>query len=104
MAKHNSTELNDLDPAARVLVRFHWHISQVGDVRATVITTPQELADSYGQRVRFGDILGKHSEVEGVLQPSDFTFITADGEFIKKYEEYFGASEGHDPLAKLRGY
>lgn len=104
MSKHNSSELNQLGAATRVLVRFHWHISQVGDVWATLITTPEELADSYGQHVRFGDILGDHSEVEGVLKASDFTFVTADEAFIAKYEEYLGKSEGHDPLAKLRGY
>jgi hypothetical protein len=60
-----------------------------------------EVEDAIGEEVYFGEILGKHSEVEGVLNPQDFQILTDDQDFIAKFEE-LGLETGYNPLAYLR--
>jgi hypothetical protein len=85
-------------PECKILVKFLWDLDQIGKVQGTFITTRGALADCYGGRVSFGDILGKHSEVRGLLKEADFTVITDDQDFIEKFEKYIGPHDGYNPL------
>lgn len=85
----------------KILVKFFWEFDQLGEVKGIFVTTRAALENSYGRRASFGDILGEHSEVSGVLKESDFSIVTDDQDFIQKFEQYIGTSQGYNPLARI---
>lgn len=80
------------------LYKFSWNCGRNGDVKGIFISTPEEIRANLGQRVYFGEILGKHSEVYGDLEEKDLTILSEDQEFISKFETTIGKSFGRNPL------
>ncbi len=91
-------------PASLVLARFFWDCGRMGHVEGLFVTTRETLTAAYGKRVYFGEILGKHSEVDGTLDEGDITIVTDDQAFIGKLVEYIGSSvSGYNPLSYMQG-
>lgn len=82
------------------LYGFHWDCGRMGAVIGTFVADDAEVAKALGQRVYFGEILGKHSEVEGTLEEKDIAVLTDDQDFIAKFVEY-GLDSGYNPLSYL---
>jgi hypothetical protein len=53
---------------SKILVKFYWDCGRNGDVEGLFITTKKELKYAIGKQIYFGEILGKHSEVYGILK------------------------------------
>jgi hypothetical protein len=87
----------------RNIYRFHWDCGRQGDLDSIFIATPEEVEDIIGKRVWFGEILGKHSEVYGVIDRGEITLISNDQEFTSKFEQIMGAdfSLGPNPLEHI---
>lgn len=86
-----------------VLVRFRWDCRRMGVVEGLFITTHKQLVSSYGKDVYFGEILGKHSDVYGVLEEDDFKVVTDDQEFIAKTIDLIGYHiSGYNPFSYIR--
>jgi len=85
---------------SKVLVAFYWDCGRMGSVDGLFVTTTEELDAAYGRQVYFGEILGKHSEVFGDLQPKDITVKSDDPAFIDKLVEIIGSEtiSGYNPL------
>jgi hypothetical protein len=90
---------------SKVLVAFYWDCGRMGSVDGLFVTTPEELDAAYGKQVYFGEILGKHSEVYGDLQPKDITVKSDDPAFIDKLVEIIGSDNisGYNPLDYIEG-
>lgn len=74
----------------------------MGHVEGLFVTTREELAAAYGRDVEFGEVLGKHSDIRGVLEEKDITVVTDDQDFIAKLVEYVGGQvSGYNPLSYL---
>lgn len=85
-----------------VLVRFFWDCGRMGDVEGLFVTDEATLEKSYGKRVYFGEILGKHSEVYGTLDREDITLVTDDQDFITRIVDLLGEDlSGYNPLDKI---
>ena len=84
----------------KVLVSFEWDCGRMGFVNGLFVTTTKELEAAYGKLVYFGDILGKHSDIEGTLETKDITVKTGDPVFINKLVEIIGSHNisGYNPL------
>ncbi len=88
----------------RVLARFYWDCGRMGSLEGLFVTTREALAGAYGQHVEFGEVLGKHSDISGVLEEKDITIVTEDQDFIGKLVEYVGEDvSGYNPLSYLNG-
>lgn len=74
----------------KLLVQFYWGYGSMGDLEGLFITTEDELESWYGREAYFGEVLGKHSEIDGTLDEGDFTIKSDDQEFIDKIEELLG--------------
>ena len=70
----------------KLLVQFYWDCGRMGDLEGLFITTEDELKSWYGREAYFGEVLGKHSEID----ESDFMIKSDDQEFIAKIEELLG--------------
>lgn len=83
----------------KLLVKFRWDCGRQGDVDGLFIVEKDVLEKSYGKSVYFGEILGKHSEVQGTLDQGDITVKSDDQEFIAKVEELLGSDlSGYNPF------
>ena len=80
--------------------KFYWDCYRSGDVRGVFIADDEDVKKAIGSKVYFGEILGKHSEIYGILEEKDLTILTDDQEFIKKAEE-FNMCSGYNPLHYL---
>ncbi len=81
------------------LYRFYWDKGRNGYVESLFIATDLEVQSSIGKTVYFGEILGKHSEVCGVIQEYDFTLLSDDQDLIGKLIDIFGYTiSGYNPL------
>lgn len=62
-----------------------------------------ELEAAYGKQVYFGEILGKHSSIGGVLEPHDITIVNEDQAFLAELVEKVGCTMGgYNPLSYLQ--
>lgn len=82
------------------LYKFEWDCGRMGEVDGLFIADDQTVRETVGKDVRFGEILGKHSEIYGTLDEEDLTVITGDHEHITMLEEVFENStlSGYNPL------
>lgn len=81
-----------LEPAedALQLVRFKWDCGRMGDVSGLFIATRHELEAAYGRAIEFGEILGKHSHVAGVLEKSDISVVSEDPALLRTLVDSVG--------------
>jgi hypothetical protein len=73
-----------------------------GELEGLFITTRKELQNIYGKEVRWGEVLGKHSEVYEELDESMFSVKSDDQVLITALEQAFGGRQisGYNPLMK----
>lgn len=82
-----------------ILVKFEWDVGRMGIVEGLFATTQLALDISMGKEVYFGEILGKHSEICGVLEKDDFTIMSNNVELIQELLSIFGNTlSGYNPL------
>lgn len=86
---------------AEKLYRFHWDCGRMGDVTGIFVADEAKVVEAIGKCVYFGEILGKHSEVQGTLTSDDLTVLTGDADFIAKAKAYGLVPSGYNPLAYM---
>ena len=76
---------------------FYWDCGRQGEVEGLFKATKEEVQDAIGREVYFGEILGKHSEVYGVLEEGEITLKSDDPlEVINAFES------GYNPLDYIK--
>jgi len=65
--------------------RFLWDFDRAGSIRGTFIASRQEVANSFGKNVYFGEVLGERSNIEGILEPFDIKLISDNPVLVKEY-------------------
>jgi hypothetical protein len=72
----------------------------MGELEGIFVAEPQEvkrLIDS-GKELYFGEVLGKHSEISGVVSVENFIFVTDEEEIVNFFEIHEMAT-GINPLS-----
>lgn len=83
------------------LFRFHWDCGRNGDLYGVFVATQTEVDAAIGQKAYFGEVLGKHSDIQGTIDPGEIEVLTDDADFIEKAIKYGIASSGYNPLQYL---
>lgn len=81
--------------------RFYWNCGRMGELEGIFIAEQSEVDDLIGKHVYFGEVLGKHSEIGGTIDPEDIEVLTDDQDFIAKAKQYGMSSLGYNPLFYL---
>jgi hypothetical protein len=82
----------------RKLYRYRLSCGRAGSVVGLFVADDeQDIKPAIGKTAQFGEILGKHSEVEAEIVEKDLTVLTSDADFIAKFERY-GCGNGYNPL------
>lgn len=72
------------------LYEFYWDYGRSGSLTGLFVADEQFVSSSIGKRVDFGDVLGKHSEVYGILEDHDFSVKSEDPTVVAVMEQVFG--------------
>ena len=84
------------------LWKFFWDCHRQGSVRGLFVATEEEVKSIIGKSVYFGEILGKHSEVYGVIEDGEITKVDLDSETVDKVSKILGTTwSGYNPLNYL---
>ena len=84
--------------AKEALYKFYWDCGRNGCVEGVFIADKKDVEEATGRRVYFGEILGKHSEVQGTIDEGDIKMITDDKKVIEIIREHLGGGIGYDPF------
>ena len=84
----------------KAIYKFFFDCGRMGELEGIFVAEPRDvkrLVDS-GEELYFGEVLGKHSEISGVVSVENFTFVT-DKEEIVNFFEIHGMATGINPLS-----
>lgn len=82
------------------LYKFHWDCGRMGDVEGLFFADEQVVEKSIGEHIHFGEILGKHSEIQGTLEKGDITSLDVSPEACEELLKAVGRNtiSGYNPL------
>lgn len=81
------------------LYQFHWDCGRMGFIDGLFIEESEKVEQliSSGFEVYFGEVLGKHSEIYGIIEESDIKEVTSDKKVIEVFEKN-EISSGYNPF------
>lgn len=83
----------------RYLYRFLWDCGRQGHVEGLFVASELEIEKVIGKTVSFGEILGKHSEIDGVIARDDIEKVDLDSGTVEKVAKILGDTwSGYNPF------
>ncbi len=87
----------------QLLVEYHADFGRMGDLQGLFVCTEDELKAAMGESVYWGEVLGKHSEIDHDLSDDDITIKSEDQDFIAKLVDLLGTDiSGFNPVSKIQ--
>ena len=81
------------------LYSFFVDCGRSGDLEGLFLATEEELQSIIGTKIWFGEVLGKHSEVQLVMKESYFSIVSDDADKIEWLESVLGNTiSGFNPF------
>jgi hypothetical protein len=81
--------------------RFKFDAGRNGTLHGLFVAEDDDVKAIIGRDAYFGEVLGKHSEVQGPIEEGDIKLITQDQDFVAKFIEY-GCATGYSPWDGLQ--
>jgi hypothetical protein len=89
----------------KYLYRFYWDCGRSGELEGLFVATEEEVKDAIGRDVYFGEVLGKHSEVYGVLEEQDLDRLDISPDAVAEVSKFLGSDwSGFNPLDYIKTY
>lgn len=89
---------------AKKLYQFHWDCGRSGDLEGLFIAEEKDVKDAIGKEIAFGEVLGKHSWVDGTLDEIDLSEVNIPENVVLILEDKVGRTiSGYNPLEYLEG-
>ena len=86
------------------LYSFYVDCGRMGSLDGLFIATQEEVDKAIGKYMYFGEVLGKHSEVEGTLEASEVTLVSSEQDKVQWLYELLGSDvSGFNPLSYIQG-
>lgn len=84
----------------RAIYEFYWDCGRMGNLEGLFTADSDDVEKLIGKEVYFGEVLGKHSDIDGTIEESDFTIKSDDQEFVAQFEEIMGTGtiSGYNPF------
>lgn len=84
------------------LYEFYWDCGRQGELEGKFYATQEEVDAAIGKQVCFGEALGKHSDVCGVLEQGEIKLVTDNQEFLQMAKDLnIDLTSGFNPLSYL---
>jgi len=82
------------------IYRFKCDCGRMGELSGIFVADSDDVKTLIGTYVYFGEVLGKHSEVEGEIEEDEIELVT-DNESCVEMFEFFNLSTGYNPFEYL---
>lgn len=83
----------------KYLYKFHFDCGRMGELHGLFVATQDEVDAAMGKEIYFGEVLGKHSEISGPLEPADLQRFTVDQTTLDSITTVIGNTwSGYNPL------
>ena len=84
------------------LFSFDWDCGSMGSIDGLFIATQEEVDALVGKEIYFGEVLGKYSEIYGIIEPDEIKVRITDQNVIVALLTVFGNTLcGYNPLDYL---
>lgn len=82
------------------LYEFYWDCGRMGNLQGLFVAEESEIKNIIGKEIYFGEVLGKHSDIYGILEKNNLVVKSVDQNFITKLVEIIGNNtiSGYNPL------
>ena len=80
--------------------KFHADLGRMGDLHGVFVATSDQIQKALGRDAYFGEVLGKHSDINVPLKGDMFKVLTDDVDFVSKFIRY-QCESGFNPLHYL---
>lgn len=89
----------------KALYKYGWDFGRMGTLSGLFLALPSKAEAAIGKTVKFGEVLGKHSEIECEIEPDDLKLVSSNPADIEVFERLFGRDDicGLNPLEYLQG-
>lgn len=84
------------------LYRINLDCGRMGNIYGIFVATPDEVKALQDQTIYFGEVLGKHSEIDWSFEDGEVELVSDDPAFIAKCEELKLVPFGIDPVARMK--
>lgn len=85
---------------AKLVWRFVVDLGRMGRLDSVFTAEEDAVFDAIGKRVYFGEILGKHSDIDLDLRSEDFVKLCEEPQMVEAFERFSFAC-GYNPLEFL---
>lgn len=79
------------------IYRFEFDCGRMGQLHGIFVAADHEIEQAYGKVACFGDVLGKHSEIDVTLGPSVIGLVTDDPQAVTVFSKY-NMETGYNPF------
>lgn len=76
------------------IYEFFVDCKRMGEIEGMFLSTEEEIKSIIGKTIHFGEILGKHSEIDVDMEEGHFKVVTDDQDFIDKAKKIFEIDDG----------
>ncbi len=77
----------------QTLYRFYWDVQRHGEIESLFIADDEQVAAVLGMKVYLGEVLGKHSDIQGTLDAEDLLIITQEPGIIADLRRVFSGDK-----------
>lgn len=87
---------------SKAIYKLDWDFGRMGSLEGVFVADSDDIKNLLKDKpeIYFGEVLGKHSEIIGVVKKEHLTKITDDEKFIELFEKY-GLENGYNPFDYL---
>lgn len=87
---------------AKYLYRFFWDCGRQGELEGLFVEDEKVLRASFGTRLYFGEVLGKHSDIYGTFEEEDVEKMELSSETVTEVSKILGVTwSGYNPMNYL---
>lgn len=84
----------------RGIYKFFWDCGRMGVIEGVFTEESENVSSIVGKTVYFGEVLGKHSDIDGEIAVGDINLITNDKNAVEMFERY-QLETGYNPFVYL---
>lgn len=82
------------------IYRFYWDCGRNGDLSGIFIADADAVEKIQGKEVYFGEVLGKHSDIHGTIDPGEITLVSDKPSDVEVFAR-LGLDNGYNPFSYL---
>ncbi|PAJ68663.1 hypothetical protein CJF42_26265 [Pseudoalteromonas sp. NBT06-2] len=89
----------------KAIFNLNCDCGRMGNLEGLFTANISDVENIIGKHIYFGEVLGKHSDINGVLEKSDIEMLSDDQKFIEKFETIMGSGtiSGINPFDYYEG-